>query len=222
MSMRHLKQQVSALLQTLPFEESMAAVAAMPARQVINPLFSLLYHDQPIIRWRAVSAFGVVVGQLADHNVESARVIVRRLMWSLNDESGGIGWGSPEAMGEILVRHAQLAREYASILVSYLNPEGNYLEHEQLRLGGVWAVGRLARVRPRLVVDAAAFLAACFGSTDAQMRGLALWAFAPIADDAHRPLIEPLRRDPAQFTLYRQGELVVLSVARAAGEALGG
>jgi hypothetical protein len=221
MSMRHLKQHVSAILQSLPFEESMAAVAAMPARQVINPLFGLLYHDQPIIRWRTVSAFGVVVGQLADHNPESARVIMRRLMWNLNDESGGIGWGSPEAMGEIMARHAQLACEYASILVSYLNPEGNYLEHEQLRLGGVWAVGRLARVRPRLVADAAAFLAASFGSKNAQMRGLALWACAPIADKVHLPLIEPLRRDPAQFTVYWDGRFIDLSVAQAAQETLG-
>ena len=30
-------------------------------------------------------------------------------MWTLNDESGGIGWGSPEVMGEILAAHKGLA-----------------------------------------------------------------------------------------------------------------
>lgn len=25
--------------------------------------------------------------------MDSARIVMRRLMWSLNDESGGIGWG---------------------------------------------------------------------------------------------------------------------------------
>jgi len=36
-------------------------------------------------------------------------------MWSLNDESGGIGWGAPEAMGAIMARHTGLADEYANI-----------------------------------------------------------------------------------------------------------
>jgi hypothetical protein len=45
---------------------------------------------------------GEVMAHLADKDMESARVIMRRLMWSLNDESGGIGWGAPEAMGEIV------------------------------------------------------------------------------------------------------------------------
>jgi len=40
---------------------------------------------------------------------------MRRLMWNLNDESGGIGWGNPEAMGEILACHEALANEYAPI-----------------------------------------------------------------------------------------------------------
>ncbi|MEA3417440.1 MAG: hypothetical protein U9R02_15080 [Thermodesulfobacteriota bacterium] len=52
---------------------------------------------------------GVVVSNLADHDMESARVIMRRLIWNLNDESGGIGWGSPEAMGEIMARNNRLA-----------------------------------------------------------------------------------------------------------------
>ena len=220
MSIRRLKREVLLSLSSLPFEESLEAVAAQPARKVINPLFGLLYHAEPLVRWRAVSAFGEVVGRLADEAIESARVIVRRLMWNLNDESGGIGWGSPEAMGEIMARHERLAREYASILVSYLNPDGNYLEHEQLQLGVVWGVGRLANARPQLAVEAATFLKTLFGSPDARARGLALWACTPIMVEEFKPLIRPLLDDPTPFTLYRDGRFVDLSVAEAARTAL--
>ncbi|MCP3899716.1 MAG: HEAT repeat domain-containing protein, partial [Desulfobacteraceae bacterium] len=56
-------------------------------------------------------------------------------------ESGGIGWGSVEAMGEILKLNKTLAKEYESILFSYINPEGNFLEHEMLQQGSLWGVG---------------------------------------------------------------------------------
>ena len=60
---------------------------------------------------------GALVFSLAEQDMESARVVMRRLMWNLNDESGGIGWGSPEAMGEIMARHSGLAEEYSKISV---------------------------------------------------------------------------------------------------------
>lgn len=94
---------------------------------------------------------GAFVANLADEDIESARVIVRRLMWQLNDESGGIGWGAPEVMGEILARHEGLAGEYANILTSHIKEDGNSLEHEPLQRDALWGVARLAQVRPDLV-----------------------------------------------------------------------
>ncbi len=42
---------------------------------------------------------------------------MHRLMWSLNDESGSIGWGVPEAVAEIMANHDGAAEKYAYILV---------------------------------------------------------------------------------------------------------
>ncbi|MFZ1983368.1 MAG: DVU0298 family protein, partial [Desulfatitalea sp.] len=111
MAMRRLKEQVLALLRADDLQVSLSALAAWPPRQVVNPLIGLLYHGDPRVRWHAVAAMGVVVGRLADEELEVARVVMRRLMWSLNDESGGIGWGAPEAMGEIMACHQRLACE---------------------------------------------------------------------------------------------------------------
>jgi len=94
-------------------------------------------------------------------------------MWNLNDESGGIGWGSPEALGEIMARNGKLASEYAFLLISYINPDGNFIEHEMLQRGVLWGVGRLAGERPHLMRDALPFLPAYLKSADPTLRDLA-------------------------------------------------
>lgn len=66
MAFRHLKKQVFEQLRTADLETGLATIAAIPARQVVNPLFSFLYHGDMLIRWRAVTAMGVVVARLAD------------------------------------------------------------------------------------------------------------------------------------------------------------
>ena len=60
---------------------------------------------------------GEVVSKIAENDLEFARIIMRRPMLNLNDESGGIGWGAPEAMGEIMARSEKLAEEYHKILI---------------------------------------------------------------------------------------------------------
>lgn len=129
-------------------EKAMEELLGLPTAQSINPLFSFIQSTNEVIKWRAVRAMGKVVAQMAVANLESARVIMRRLMWSLNDESGGIGWGAPEAMGEIMAQDERLAGEYKKILLSYLDEEGNYLEHEPLRQGALWALQRLDSAKP--------------------------------------------------------------------------
>ena len=106
MGNRERKARIGKLLGQDDFESALETIRRMTGRQAVNPLFSFLYSGDEKIRWRAVTAMGVVVGHLADTAMESARVVMRRFMWNLNDESGGIGWGSPEAMGEITAGHA--------------------------------------------------------------------------------------------------------------------
>lgn len=199
---------------------ALPAIMAVPPRQVINPLFGALYSCDRRTRWHAVTAMGAVVAALADQDMESARVIMRRLMWNLNDESGGIGWGSPEALGEIMARHAGLAREYAPILISYLNPQGNFLEHEGLQEGVVWAAGRMAHVDGLWVRDAAPFLENLFSSSNVQLRGLAVWAAGPVATPSMRPGLERLCEDPAHFTLFWRRRFVQCAIAQLSADAL--
>ncbi len=217
---RQLKKEILALLNNNDFTRSLETVCLMPARQAVNPLFSFLYHKDALVKWRAVTAMGAAVECLAREDFESSRIIMRRLIWNLNDESGGIGWGSPEAMGEIMARHEGLAKEYANILVSYINEAGNYLEHEILQRGALWGLGRLAHARPELVGNAARHLPPFLQSKDAHHRGLAAWGAGAISSETLRPLLAQLVDDEASITIFINMRLMERTVGQLAAEAL--
>jgi hypothetical protein len=222
--MRHrdLKSRIGRLLEQQDLSAALDTIRHMPGRQAVNPLFSLLYSGEEKIRWRAVTAMGAVVCQMADSAMESARVVMRRLMWNLNDESGGIGWGSPEAMGEITAGHSGLADEFACILISYIDPACNYLEHERLQRGVLWGIGRLTHARPLLAKTAGSFLPAYFESPDPYLRGTAIWAAGPILDKQMEPLVYVHLSDKARLRLYSQRVISATTVGELAREALSG
>ena len=175
---------------------------------------------EELVKWRAVTALGRVISDLAESDLESARVIMRRFIWNLNDESGGIGWGCPESMAEAMAQNERLAGEYWCILMSYIQPEGNYLEHEGLQRGVLWGVGRLANARPQLMQTAAEFLLPYLESDDPNLRGLAVWAASPILIPKAIQKLKELVRDPAWLVLFRDGSLAQCTVGRLAREAL--
>ena len=163
---------------------------------------------------------GAVTADLAQEDMEGARVVMRRLMWNLNDESGGIGWGSPEAMGEILASHEGLAKEYASILISYAREDGNYLEHPVLQRGLVWGIGRLAQFRPSLLKHTAPFLLPFLQSPDHVVRGTAAWTVGLLGIQEARPALEALTGDEKELLLYLDRRLAKRRVKDLAQEAL--
>lgn len=219
---RAIKRKALDLLGQDDFDQALDELCRLPGRRVINPLFSFLCHIDQKIKWRAVTAMGVIVANLAEKDMESARVIMRRLMWMLNDESGGIGWGAPEAMAEIMACHEGLAKEYVHILVSYMREDANFLEHEILQRGVVWGVGRLAQTCPRLLQSKNAIqcLQPYLDSKDATVRGLAAWAMGLLGANTSRAKIEGLLGDNAAVEIYLNRKLIVWHVNDLAEEAL--
>jgi len=208
------------ILRSGPMDKALERLSELPARRVVSPLFSLLLSTDSRTKWSAVNAIGVIVSRLADLDMESARVIIRRLMWQLNDESGGIGWGCPEAIGEILARQPPLAEEFASILVSYVREDGNFLEYEPLERGAVWGIGRLGQVNPLLVEHAKPHLLPFLEARDASLRGLAAWALGVLRAKEARERLEALLDDDARAEIYLDGEVRVFRVMDLAREAL--
>jgi hypothetical protein len=161
-----------------------------------------------------------VVSELAEHDLESARVIMRRLLWNLNDESGGIGWGSPEAMGEIMARHPKLAEEYSDILISYIRKKANYIENEGLQRGVLWGLGRLAQDRPQFLDEVPPLLLPYLKSKDAAVRGMAAWTAGLLRSGVTKELLTELYDDDNKMILFLDGHLVEKTVGYLAREAL--
>jgi len=220
MGHRQLKKKILALLDSDDLEKSLDDICQLPARKAVNPLFSFFYSTNELIKWHAITAMGAVVSGLADQDMESARVVMRRLIWNLNDESGGIGWGSPEAMGEIMARHFRLADEYAFLLVAYVNEQGNYIEHPILQRGVLWGLGRLAHSRPELVNPAAPFLLPFMQSQDAIHRGLAVWTAGVLDSELTKPLLQYLSNDNAIIKIFIDMHFRERTVGQLALEAL--
>jgi hypothetical protein len=217
---RQLKKKLRQHLQTEPFANELDAICRLPLKQTISPLFSFLCTIDERVKWRAVTALGKVVSELAATDLESARVVMRRFIWNLNDESGGIGWGCPESMAEVMAQNERLAEEYGCILVSYIQPEGNYLEHEILQRGVLWGVGRLAHARPQYTRSIGEFVIPSLESKDSNLRGLAAWASGPARAAEAIPRLKELADDPARLMLYRDGSFDDCTVGELAREAL--
>ncbi len=219
---RSLSRQVNDWLQRPSLAEALTELAEIPPERALKPLFSCLCSCDPLVKWHAVSAMGRTVAALADHEMEAARVVMRRFMWMLNDESGGIGWGVPEAMGEALACHGDLAAEFAHILVSFMREDGFYLELPSLQRGLLWGVARLAAAAPKLLRarEAVRYLLPYLEVDDPEINGLACMALGRLEDHRVTSSLAPFRDDPRPLSLYEDGTFVETTVGALARQAL--
>jgi HEAT repeat protein len=175
--------------------------------QALLVLQSLLYDHHEIVRWRAVEALGRAAAVRAREGLEPVRELLRRMLWLMNDESGGIVWHGPEVLGAALANVPRLCDEFGAIIASFL-------EEEPFRVGACWALWRLAPARPEIAVSAAGALAALLGDPEPAVRGHAALALrAARARD-----VSALSRDQAPFDVfdYRTGALRSTTVHAAA------
>ncbi len=214
MNRRQVKKEIFKLLDQYEPAELTQKLTVFPQTHVINSLFMALCDVSERVRWHAVSCFGEIVSTMADKNVESARIIMRRFLWTLNDESGGIGWGAPEAMAEIMCRSDVLRKEYIHMLVSYMQEDGeelfqdgNYLELPLIQRGLLWGIGTLCHrfpgeMRQRgLDVDIEKYV----DSDDMQVRRLALWALVGLGVTYSSEFVKPFLEDNNSLILFIDG-----------------
>jgi HEAT repeat protein len=179
-------------------------------RGTIRYLNRLLYDLDGLVRWRAIEAMGAVADRLAQDNPEAVRVILRNLLWSINDESGGIGWSAPEAIGEIIYRQPERFEEFASIILSFT-------DEPVLRRGVLWAAGRMAEARPGLVLEALPGLTSFLNDSDPVLRGYTLRLLAAVGERLDPVCYRHLLEDRSPVPVYEDGELKKVTVAELAG-----
>jgi hypothetical protein len=223
MGFQAVKNQISTLLRQEDLADALTRIRQLPKSPAIKALYSAICHTDETLRWRAVTAMGQVMADLADTEMEAARIVMRRFMWSLNDESGGIGWGVPEAMAECIATHDGLAAEYGHMLVAYMREDGYFLEYEPLQRGLMWGLARVAEVRPELLLkkQAVHYLLPYLAASDPAVRGLAALTLGRLRAIAAVPRIGPLLPSHQPVRFYREGTLTTITEGELAAIALG-
>lgn len=200
---RKTKKQVGEILALSSRSQAMARLTQIPDAQLTGHLFSYFYNTEELIKFRSGTAMGELVARIADNSMEKARIILRRIMWNLNDESGGIGWGSPEAMGEILSKNPALAQEFKSILFSYLDHKGNHIEHEMLQRGVLWGIGTYLEIAPEDLTDVTREqLQEHLSSKDPVKRGYAIRALSNAHVFEYMVLPDFIQADKTTIDIY--------------------
>lgn len=187
---------------------------ASSRKRVLSALNALTYDPDPLIAWRAVEAIGVAAGRIASRDPEFVRGHIRRLLWLLSDESGGIGWRAPEIIGEIIRAQPHAFQDFAVALTALLDMEPE--DAVRFRPGALWAIGRVAQALPEAVESAIPDIVACLTDPDPRVRGHAAWCLGQLGAghlvSEHQELLTD--ENPVEF--YQDSQLVVSTVAELA------
>ena len=136
-------------------------------RRFWSALRLYLYETNEGLRWRAIE----VVAELLKRwwrkgDKDKVREYIRRLLWLLNEESGGIGWSAPEVIAETIASIPELLEPYGRIMIAYA------LESRALINGSLWAIGRLGKQINKTIDFSQAKVFSAFDSDSPETLGL--------------------------------------------------
>jgi len=188
-------------------------------KRTVRTLMGLLYHEEELVRWRAVTMFG----QMAVAEPGLVAPFIFRLLWSLNEESSVVGWCSAQALGEIARRNPDLTKDAIRVVLHFLDDEEVSLpanRNTYLLAGSIWAIGNLADAEPALVGEMGPALVGFLDDPEPQIRALSAWALGEMRFKASSHGLERLKDDQAKVEIYLGDELVEETVGMAAAKAL--
>lgn len=206
-----MKEKIKKLLAEKRYDELIALSTSV--KSIFRILISFTYDKNNLISWRAIEAVGLVSKEIARTRPEFVRNTVGRLLWMIRDESGGIGWSSPEMLGEIVRNNPGQFSDIALIIVSFL-------DEDMLAAGVLRAIGRIGQVNPGLVKHAMPAILPYLHSPDPALRGLAVYAIGEIGSAVAIVELEKLRDDTSRIIIYEEGELREKTVGGLAGSSI--
>jgi hypothetical protein len=117
-------------------------------RKALSLLIRMAYDKETLVGWRAIKAVGRVAKALGTTHNEFLRITMRKLLWSLSDESGGIGWAAPELLGEIVSSDPECFADIIPLIAEVYD-----IEEQTFRPGVMYALARVAEVSPELAAN---------------------------------------------------------------------
>jgi hypothetical protein len=179
------------------------------SRRALSTLFSLTFEKDQLIKWRAIEATGLAAAVVAEQNEERVKDFLRRLLWLMNDESGGLGWHAPEAIGEVVFNIPKLAVEYGIILTSFL-------KEEPFERGSHFSLVRIGILQPAAILACAPVLTASLKEKDPAIRAFACQALRIAGSEIPSDALRVLAQDKEAFHVYdfKKGNLQAVTVQK--------
>jgi len=175
-----------------------------------------LYDLDERIRWSAIETIAKLTERWwQSGKEEKVRIYIRTLFWSLNEESGGIGWSSPQTIAEIIVHIPELIDPYGSMMIAHS------IEEPPLMKGGCWGIGRLGM---RIADSIEAFrekVLAVFQEDDSETLGLLAWAMGRTGYSPAVRFLEKLLQREEPVMIYIDGVFLQKPLKQWAEEAIG-
>lgn len=159
-------------------------------------LMRFAYQPDELKRGRAFEELSETAVRIAAKgDLEDLREIIRRLLWSMNDESGGVGWFAAEAAAAIMVGVPALIDEYGVILAS--NMRMSPFEPSVHR-----ALARIIPLKPELFTETAVELVDSLESANAVERACAAICLSAVDSVKYEQRVSELMADDSPFSLY--------------------
>jgi hypothetical protein len=174
-----------------------------------------LYDMDEVLRWSAIEIAGRLMKKWWDSgNEEKARIYIRTLFWSLNDESGGIGWSSAQTIAEIIAQNRELIHPYGSMMIAHC------IDEPPLLIGCFWGIGRIGRLMGETVKIFKDKILEALNTVDVDVLGTAAWAFGESGFAMAVPFLQKLIVREEQVTIYIEGTFYEKPIRKWAEEAL--
>ena len=189
-------------------------------RRALGGLLSWTYDADPLMVWRAIEAMGLAASRVAEKSPGAVREHLRRMLWLLSDESGGVCWHAPEGLAEIVSRRPDVFEDYIRLTVLLIEN----IEKEDLLPflpGTLWAIGKLADVGGEHIERVLPAVVSALDATDSQTRGMAVWCLGRLGRSDIIDRDPDLLTDHGQVQVYEDRAIHHRTVADIALRALG-
>lgn len=197
-------------------------VLARTDRGVLSQLIRLAYDRETLMGWRAIKAIGQVARELVKTDHEMLRETIRKQLWMLNDESGGIGWSAPEILGEIVSSDPVRFRDFVPLIV-----EAYDFEETIFRPGVLYALALVAEKDPAAAGPYKNLAMRALGDENPLVRVHCLelvnnmWTeFDEQEKHSMRKHIENLKLDRAEVWIYKRDGFINIQIKEEANRLL--
>ncbi len=215
-----MKQTLLVALEANDFET--IRTLALQSRKVLSVLVRLAYDKTSLTGWRAIKAIGHVASLYVRNNYDFLRDTIRKLLWSLSDESGGIGWSAPEILGEIVSADPKKLADIIPLIAEVYS-----VEEKVFRPGVLYALKRIGETCPESIEPFQEIVLSGLSEQDPLARVYALELLIMLRNkldsavlDKARQQVASLGQDRTEAWIYKGDRFVGLEVWELASDVI--